>query len=1725
MKTWLLPLAIVLAVSACGGAPDGSADDTPATSETTQELGSIVTNGSFETGDFSGWTLLENSNGGCPSCGIWGIASDGQTITNGTPVFDFFDQQSFTSGTPGTNNGGSVTYQATDGNKVALQLQNGGESHRMFQTITLPSCQPVLKWDMAYNNHEGGFDGSQQIAVNIRDPNTDAILATPYATTQGVDQPIVSTMTPFQADLTSFSAQTVRLDYDMEVFEFFFDAAFDNIRVVCKGLGASPGALDYGSVNLGSSSTLTTTITNSANTSLTISAFNLPAGPFVITSAPSLPRTLAPNASVTVSVKFTPTAATTFTNTLTIVSNDPNGNTTVALTGVGAGSPQLALSTTALDFSSVQTGQSASLPLRLSNTGPVALTVNAASVAAPFSIGLGTPVTINPGGHVDTTVTFAPTASGPASQTLTIASNDPASPATVSCTGTGVDPALSLSTTELTFADQRVGTTSLAQTVTATNTGLGPVTVTSVGTTGDFTSAAGVPATLQPGDQLTVSVKFAPTTDGPLGGTLQIASTAATSPDTVVLAGTGIVGHISAPDTLAFGNQRVATTGTQSLVVTNSGSDTLTVTSIAVTGPYADTDPTPFSLSPGTSKTLAVRFTPTGLGDAPGTLTIASDDPANPSHAVDLTGTGVLGALSISPGAVNFGNQRVGTTSAAHAVTVTNVGTDAVTITAVSLGGPFAFTRGALPITLAAGGGSTTFNVTFSPTVAGAASSSLSIVSDAPSSPDIVPVTGTGIEPLVTVNPNSLAFGTQRTGTTSTAKTFAIKNTGTDDLHVTSLSVTGPFQLGIATPFTLAPNAQTTVSVKFAPTAPGAATGTVTIASDAKTNPTVSLTGTGTEPVFTISTTALAFGNQRVGTASAGQAITISNTGTAPLNLSSVAVAPEFTLGGAPVPSSILPGGHVTFTAAFAPTAAGATSGSIAFSHDAPGSPALVAVTGTGTVPGVTVTPSLDFGDVRVGTTSGAKTVTISNTGTDSFVVSSISISAPFARTAVTLPATVAPGGSVSFDVTFSPTTRTTSSSSIAIATDAGFSSVPLTGRGVAPLIAGSSSLTFGNVAIDTAAPLPLVLTNNGDAALTISALTLSGPQKGDYALVTPPTLPATVAAGSSLTVTVQLTPTAHGARVAQLAVASDALGTPTLNVTLTGSGTGAIAGVAPAALDLGAENVGDTTAVKSVTVTNTGETALVVSAIVLSGTDAADFATTASLPLTVAPGASSAVGFTMTPSTAGARSATATLQTNDPLTPATAVALSGIGTSPAISSSVTAFAFGDVRVGQTATLPVTLTNTGTGPLTLSALTLAGANADEVSVSTVALPIVLAPNGKKVIDVTFGPTVLGAATAKLVVTSDDATTPTLNLPITGNGVSPTVSISPNAIDFGGQLVGRTTVPRTVTIGNPGTGALTVLALTLSGSQATAFTLIDARVLPATIAPGGSIDIKVAFAPTAIAEHDATLTIGTDSDDAPTGTVSLTGLGISTALTVSPMSIDFGTVHAGTASAPTAVVITNLSHDPIPLLDGVLAGASAGDFQISPAAGTVAPDGGTATVNVTYAPAAGASSTATLTLQSSDPAIPQAVVVVSGRAVSSFLSADHPSLDFGTIEVGDRSGGKPVTITNTTTAPITVHSITAGTADFVVDATAATTTIAAGEHATFTVAFAPGSAGTLSTTVSITLEGASTAELTIAVTGEGQDKPAGGCSAGGGGGLLGGLAALGMMLAARRRRRQ
>ncbi|MFN8537395.1 MAG: choice-of-anchor D domain-containing protein [Thermomicrobiales bacterium] len=220
----------------------------------------------------------------------------------------------------------------------------------------------------------------------------------------------------------------------------------------------------------------------------------------------------------------------------------------------------------------------------------------------------------------------------------------------------------------------------------------------------------------------------------------------------------------------------------------------------------------------------------------------------------------------------------------------------------------------------------------------------------------MIALTGNGVvptAPAVGLSPTSHAFGNQQTGTTSAAQSFTLTNTGTAALHLGTLALGGAsaqFALSADTcsNVELAPLGTCTFAVAFAPTTLGLQNATVTIPSDAASNPdTITLSGTGIAPpapAISLSTASVSFGDQITGTTSAPQTVTVRNDGDASLVISTVTIgganSAQFTLGtDSCTGASLDPDDTCTFEVSFAPTAIGPASATVSIASNAASSP------------------------------------------------------------------------------------------------------------------------------------------------------------------------------------------------------------------------------------------------------------------------------------------------------------------------------------------------------------------------------------------------------------------------------------------------------------------------------------------------------------------------------------------------------------------------------------------------------------------------------------------------------------------------------------------------------------------------------------------------------------------------------------------------------------------
>lgn len=621
----------------------------------------------------------------------------------------------------------------------------------------------------------------------------------------------------------------------------------------------------FGNVPPGSSKTISVTATNTGTATVNVSSVAISTKYFVLT-APSMPVSIAAGQSSPISLTFSPNAAGTFNASMIISSDASDAQTTVALSGTGAtaSSGTLSSNPTTEAFGSVADGTTQSQTVTLSNTGSATVNISQVAVSgAGFQVsGITTPLALSASQSTTFTISFDPQTAGGATGDVTVFSDasDPA--VTIALSGTGVVAgALGSTPTSLSFGSVAVGATqTLSESI--TNTGTSSVTISAVAASGTGFSLSGIapPVTLTAGQSATFSVKFAPASAASASANVTVTSTATNPTLTIPLSGTGITpGTLgSNPTSFPFGNVPVGGDPTASETITNTGTSSVTISAVAVTGTGFTVHgiTPPVTLAAGQSATFVVGFDPQTAASENGNITITSTA-SNTTLTIPLSGTGVAsGTLGSSPTSLSFGSVQVGSNQSLSE-TVTNTGGTSVMISAVAASGTgFSVSGITTPVTLAAGQGAT-FNVKFTPASAASASGNLTVTSNGSNPTLTIPLSGTGtaVAGVLAVTPATLPIGSVVVGTSGMGS-GSLKATGSNVIVSSVSSNNGAFSVsGLTLPVTITAGQSLSFNVNYSPQSTGAASATLTFTSNAQTTTTQeSVTGTGTAaPVHTVS--------------------------------------------------------------------------------------------------------------------------------------------------------------------------------------------------------------------------------------------------------------------------------------------------------------------------------------------------------------------------------------------------------------------------------------------------------------------------------------------------------------------------------------------------------------------------------------------------------------------------------------------------------------------------------------------------------------------------------------------------------------------------------------------------------------------------------------------------------------------------------------------------------
>ena len=656
------------------------------------------------------------------------------------------------------------------------------------------------------------------------------------------------------------------------------------------GIQFNAAALHFGSEVTGATSVgQTVTIQNTGTANLVVSNIAT-TGDFATTGNCA---TVPAGSNCSLTVTFTPTATGSRTGELTLTDNvgGADQSQTLTLSGLGTAAGA-ALTPSVAIFPGTGVGSSSFVfNTTLTNTGTIPLTGISISILGDFTQANTCTASLAAGVSCIIGITYSPTIPGAETGTLIVADN--LGTQTVALNGTGVAPGASLSTGQLLFGGQLVGTSSLAQTVVFSNTGLTTVGIISVTPSSGFTDTTNCSGSIASQASCSVNVFFTPTGAGAANGTLTLVDDAGTQ--VVTLSGQGVSpGLTIAPSFVIFGSQTVGTSSqAQTLTVTNTSSSALTLNSITVPNGFAVTAQCPAVIEPGSTYAISVSFAPTSIGSISGSLVIG-DTTGSFSTLATLSGQGTLAGIAASPASLSFGSVPLGIASQGQTVTVSNTGILPLKIGTVTGAGDFAETDTCSNRTVAPGG-NCVISVTMTPTTAGTRTGAIQFANSADGLQTIA-LSGVGQNAGVSITPASLAFGSapiasSTQAATGTSLNVAIGNTSAGVLTLSGFATQGDFSESSNCGTTLAAGNSCNLTVTFLPTALGHRTGTLTITDDAGGNSqTVSLAGDGSPAGLILTPPVLDFGVQTQGATSAPLIATLSNnTGKSITDLSIVA--------------------------------------------------------------------------------------------------------------------------------------------------------------------------------------------------------------------------------------------------------------------------------------------------------------------------------------------------------------------------------------------------------------------------------------------------------------------------------------------------------------------------------------------------------------------------------------------------------------------------------------------------------------------------------------------------------------------------------------------------------------------------------------------------------------------------------------------------------------------
>lgn len=633
----------------------------------------------------------------------------------------------------------------------------------------------------------------------------------------------------------------------------------------------------------------------------------------------------------------------------------------------------------------------------------------------------------------------------------------------------------------------------------------------------------------------------------------------------------------------------------------------------------------------------------------------------------------------------------------------------------------------------------------------------------------------------------------------------------------------------------------------------------------------------------------ISFGALRPGN-QAERTLTVRATGSAAVQVLSAVIEPgtttEFSIDATGLPTTLEPGQELTLTARYTPVDGGEDRGAFVITTNAPGAPSIkVPVCGAGVAPALCARPvPLDLGAVAEGQSVDG-TLTLESCGLEPLDLSGLAIAttAPNASDAgftiqnlPALPRTLNPGETVDLGVRFVAALPYGSKNGWVRASSNAFglaeAHFPLLARTAAPcgLSVAPLSLIYYNVAGGSAAQKAVLVSNSGETDCQIAGLTVTTDGGGsEFRLVNPRATPFAIASGAAEVLTVEYAPAAQVEHTGNLAV-QEASGNTT-TVSLRGNppvGDECVIDVRPTVVTFPVVAVG-TTEQQGVEIRNIGGEACRITSTRLVQGNPAFSAAAPGLGFLVPNVGNTTVQVTFAPTALGPQ--------RDVLEVVVAgvagaagggtfqVGLFGSTGEGRLCVTPTDLRFGAVASGSSAQRDVTISSCGSAPVNLRGIVLDSSSHPSFSiVQRPTLPSSLAPlaNAAPVLRVQYAPTNAGPHFGRVEVLSNDQTTPSIPVLLSGNWDETCTRIlqcSPTSIDFQDTDTERPKLIRVV-CRNAGPDPVTISNATLAGGGELALSGDGPRTVPS----GGVWTTDVIYDPVAPGADSGLLTIASDA---------------------------------------------------------------------------------------------------------------------------------------------------------------------------------------------------------------------------------------------------------------------